>query len=263
MATSSPRVAKGFAERILCARGVTRSFTRGLAPKRGGPFAIHDVDLDIWTGDVIGIIGREGAGKTTLLQCLAGLLRRDAGTVEWFGETFPGGGCLPGLAYVPAMPVYYPFLSVRDVLEYRNARETTGRSQRALIDSALDRLGLADKSAWKIMELSREEVQRVAIAEALSFGSRVVLVDTSVVNVASACPQIALQALREHGAGGAAVVIAARDAHSVVSAVSRVVVLDEGRIMRSLYAASPANDVVSSFSTHSTGSARFVAERMH
>jgi ABC-type multidrug transport system, ATPase component len=112
---------------LLRIRGLTRSFARGLARRTGGLMALEDIDLEIHRGDVIGIIGPEGAGKTSLLQCAAGLLKRDAGTVEWFGHLFPGGGCVPGVAFVPAVPVYYPFLTVRDVVEYRYARETTSR----------------------------------------------------------------------------------------------------------------------------------------
>ncbi len=249
-------------EKILRARGITRSFARGLARSRTRVCAIDRIDLDLWSGDVVGVIGREGAGKTALFQCLAGLLRRDAGTVEWFGELFPGGGCLPGLAYVPAMPVYYPFLTVRDVLEYCNARETVGRAQRHVVDCAMDRLELTAGSAKKVVELTREEMKRLAIAEALSFDPRVVLVDTSYVDMVAPCSDVVLRALRAHADSGAAVMIAARDAHSVVSVASRVVILDEGRLVRSFYADAPLEQVTLGVPL-SPGGARFVAERVH
>ena len=220
-------------EQILRARGLTRSFARGLARRGGGALALDGVDLDVSSGDIVGVIGREGAGKTTLLQCLAGLLRRDAGTVEWFGNIFPGGGCLPGLAYVPAMPVYYPFLTARDVLQYRNARETTGRAQSHLVDAALEQLGLAEHGGAKVMSMSRDEIRRLAIAEALCFDPRVVLDDTSHADIVSPCSDAVLTALRNHAGKGAAVVIAARDAHTIVGVASRIVILDEGRLVRS------------------------------
>ncbi len=249
-------------ERILRARGITRSFARGLARSRSRACAVDKVDLDLWSGDVVGVIGREGAGKTALLQCLAGLLRRDAGTLEWFGELFPGGGCLPGLAYVPAMPVYYPFLTVRDVLEYCNARETVGRAQRQAVDSAMERLELTSRSAKKIVELTREEMKRLAIAEALSFDPRVVLVDTSYVDIVAPCSNVGLHALRAHAESGAAVMIAARDAHSVVSVASRVLILEEGKLVRSFYADAPLEQVSLGL-PRSPGATRFVAERVH
>jgi ABC-type multidrug transport system ATPase subunit len=249
--------------KILCARGITRSFARGLAKHHGGKCAIENIDLDISCGDVVGIVGQEGAGKTTLLQCLAGLLKRDAGTVEWFGELFPGGGCLPGLAYVPPMPVYYPFLTARDVLEYRIAREVTGRMRHQHIDCCLARLDLAEKSATKVMELSRDEIKRLSIAEALSFDPRVILVDTSYVDIAAACSEASLRALKSHAENGASVLLAARETHSIADTVSRVVVLDEGRVLKSFHADKEKGEWDGALFPVSSPGVRFVAERMH
>jgi ABC-type multidrug transport system ATPase subunit len=250
-------------ETILCARGITRSFARGLARQHGGKCAIENVDLEISSGDVVGIVGQEGAGKTTLLQCLAGLLKRDAGTVEWFGELFPGGGCVPGLAYVPPMPVYYPFLTPRDVLEYRVAREVTGRVKRNQIDCCLSRLGLAQRAAAKVMELSRDEIKRLSIAEALSFDPRVILVDTSYVDIAAACAEASLLALKDQAENGASVLLAARETHSIAGALSRVVVLDQGRVVRTFHADDENERYDGALFPAASPGVRFVAERMH
>src|SRR5512141_2180446 len=103
---------------VLELRSLRKSFFSGspLTPRRTD--ALLGVDLDVDKGEILGIVGGESAGKTTLLLCAAGLLRRDGGTIRWHGEAFAGGGPLPGLVYVPAVPTYYPFLTVRDVLHY-------------------------------------------------------------------------------------------------------------------------------------------------
>jgi ABC-2 type transport system ATP-binding protein len=263
MPSANPRRATTCSERILCARGITRSFARGLARQHGGKCAVENVDLEIASGDIVGIVGQEGAGKTTLLQCLAGLLKRDGGTVEWFGELFPGGGCLPGLAYVPPMPVYYPFLSVRDVLEYRIAREVTGRVRRGQIECCLDRVDLSAKSSTRVMELSRDEVKRLSIAEALSFGPRVILVDTSYVDFADAYSEVSLRALQSHAGEGASILLAARETHSIAGAVSRVMVLHQGRVVNSFHADKGKAEWDGALFPVSPGGVRFVAERMH
>ncbi len=212
---------------------------------------------------MVGIVGQAGAGKTTLLQCLAGLLRRDAGTVEWFGEPFPGGGCLPGLAYVPPMPVYYPFLTARDVLEYRMAREMIGRVRYKHIDHCLEQVDLGNKSATKVMDLSRVEIKRLSIAEALSFEPRVILVDTSYIDIAAPCCETSLRALRTHAANGASVLIAVRETHSIAGAATRVVVLDEGRVVNSFHADSDKSPRAEARFPILSPDVRFVAERMH
>jgi len=248
---------------LLRVRGLTRSFARGLARRTGGLLAIEDIDLELHSQDVVGIIGPEGAGKTTLLQCAAGLLKRDAGIVEWFGHLFPGGGCVPGVAYVPAVPVYYPFLTVRDVIEYRCARETTGRPATRAVQSALSRLDLDARASCHVAALSHEEINRLAIAEVLSFDPEVLLVDTPPSEGNAPLSDCALDALKEHAASGGAVAIAARHAHSIVRAASRVIVLDEGKVLRTYCADNNEEERLDPIFPLRTASARFVAERMH
>lgn len=261
MLTSQLGLATSQPSPLLRVRGLTRSFARGLARRNGGLLALEDIDLELRSEDVVGIIGPEGAGKTTLLQCVAGLLKRDAGMVEWFGHLFPGGGCVPGVAYVPAVPVYYPFLTARDVVEYRCARETTIRPVPRAVQSALSRLGLHERSSTQVAALSREEICRLSIAEALSFDPEVLLIDTPPADDVPPLSDCALDALKEHAASGGAVAIAARHAHSIVRAASRVIVLDEGKILRS-YCADEEERFAHVFPVRSNG-ARFVAERMH
>ncbi|HZK77856.1 MAG TPA: ABC transporter ATP-binding protein [Gemmatimonadaceae bacterium] len=263
MLTSSLNSATSRPAPVLRVRGLTRSFARGLARRNGGSLALDGIDLEVRSEDAVGIIGPEGAGKTTLLQCLAGLLKRDAGTVEWFGHFFPGGGIVPGVAYVPAVPVYYPFLTVRDVLEYRSARETTGRPRPRAIDSALRRLGLSERANVHVAALSHDELRRVSIAEVLSFDPQVILVDAPPGDERPPLSERALDALKDHAASGGAVMIASRHAHSIVRAASRVVVLDEGKILRTFCADEAGEQRVDPVFPLRSGGARFVAERMH
>ena len=69
---------------VLSARGIVKRF--------GGISAVHDVDLDLREGEILGLIGQNGAGKTTLFDCICGFLPIDSGTVHLRGEditTFP------------------------------------------------------------------------------------------------------------------------------------------------------------------------------
>lgn len=59
---------------------------RGLGKRYRTHWAVQDLDLDVAAGESVGIIGPNGAGKTTFVECLAGLRRRSAGSVEIFGN---------------------------------------------------------------------------------------------------------------------------------------------------------------------------------
>ncbi|MEO5903608.1 MAG: ATP-binding cassette domain-containing protein [Gemmatimonadaceae bacterium] len=250
------------AETILRVRGLTRAFAKGLARRNGGSLALDAINLEIRAGDVVGVIGPEGAGKTTLLQCIAGLLRRDAGAVEWFGHLFPGGGSVPGVAYVPAVPVYYPFLTVRDVVEYRCARECTSPNRGRLVDSAICHAGLSEKSELQVAALSRDELSALSIAEALSFDPQAILIDTSPPDENRVYPAQVLEALSRRAASGGAIMVASRHTHSIVRCATRVVALDEGAIVRTFCADGREDNRRDPVFPLPVG-ARFVAERLH
>ena len=108
------------------------------------------------------------APSYVLLQYIAGALRHGGGRATRAGA----------VAYVTADPDFYPFLTVRDVLEYGVAREgVTRQTTAALIDQVLEATGLSERIACRVDVLSRVEIGRLAFAEALVGEPAVVLVD--------------------------------------------------------------------------------------
>lgn len=247
--------------RVLTARGLTKSFARGLARAARRTVALDDVDIDLRVGELVGLVGCEGAGKTTLLQCLCGLLKRDRGIIELSGEPFEGGGCPPQISYVPAVPVFYPFLTVRDVLEFRVARDAFSPCREAAVDSALSALGLHAESRCRISVLPREVIKRLAVAEALIGEPGVILVDTAVSDMCQPFTSVTLDALQGCAFAGVAVVIAAREASSIAAAASRILFIDQGRIGRA-FSLDPQAPVAEDPGLVPATSL-FVAERVH
>jgi ABC-2 type transport system ATP-binding protein len=82
--------------------------------------AVHDFSLTVQPGRCYGLFGRNGAGKTTTMKCLLNLLRPQRGQVRVFGLD-PGKHevAVKGrLAYVPDQVAFYPWMSVRETLDY-------------------------------------------------------------------------------------------------------------------------------------------------
>jgi hypothetical protein len=73
----------------LVVRGLRKSFLAGVQGCHARVRVLHDVDVDIRAGEIVGICGAVGSGKTTLLLCMAGLLKPDAGNIIVCG-TPPG-----------------------------------------------------------------------------------------------------------------------------------------------------------------------------
>src|SRR5712664_1163200 len=91
-----------------------------LAYAYGRAEAVHDVSLKVQPGRCYGLFGRNGAGKTTTMKCLLNLLRPQRGQVRVFGlDPARAEVAVKGrLAYVPDQVVFYPWMSVRETLDY-------------------------------------------------------------------------------------------------------------------------------------------------
>jgi ABC-2 type transport system ATP-binding protein len=138
--------------------------TRGLERRYGARAAVRGLDLDVRKGDLYGFLGPNGAGKTTAIRAILGLIRRDAGTVEIFGETNP----VRQRARVGAMvetPRFHEWLSGRTNLAIACAY--AGRGTAADIEFALDRVGLRERANDRVKGYSLGMKQRLGIARAL------------------------------------------------------------------------------------------------
>src|SRR5476649_1293943 len=82
--------------------------------------AVNGLSLNVSAGRCYGFFGRNGAGKTTTIKCLLNLLRPDSGNVRVFGLEPQRNevGVKSRLSYVPDMVAFYPWMTVRDTLEY-------------------------------------------------------------------------------------------------------------------------------------------------
>lgn len=91
-----------------------------LAYAYGHAEAVHDLTLNVQPGRCYGLFGRNGAGKTTTMKCLLNLLRPQRGQVRVFGldPAKAEVAVKRRLAYVPDQVAFYPWMSVRETLDY-------------------------------------------------------------------------------------------------------------------------------------------------
>ncbi|GGG24057.1 phosphate-import ATP-binding protein PhnC [Rhodococcoides trifolii] len=224
----------------------------GLRTSFGDRTVLHDVDLDVHAGEVVGILGSNGSGKSTMLRCVVGLTPVDAGTI-----TVTGG---PKEGHVSKASMVFQQIHLvgrRSVLDnvcagalgrlsLRQSWSTLafGRELREEAMGCLDRVGLADRAHDRADRLSGGQQQRVAIARALCQRAPVLLADepVSALDPASAVTVMELlQSLASDGIAVAAVLhqpdLARRHCH-------RIVGLEQGRITFSCAAFDLDDDTV-------------------
>ena len=244
----------------LSIRSLRKSFLFGHrhAPQRRD--ALRGVDLDVEKGEVLGIVGEKSCGKTALLMCAAGLLRGDSGSIHWYGKRFTGGGRPPGLIYLPPVPSYYPFLSVRDVLS-RNAQRGNGYFATArAIETLADRLALTGRLGARVNELSVPELKLVAIAQALTEKPKIVLLDGTLDELDG--DRTAVRGITTEEAS--TLIVASRQASVIAGVATRMVIMEAGRVTASFalerIEGSPATRIPF---TLIDSNVRQIAERVH
>lgn len=148
--------------------------TQGLTRRFGSRVAVSHLDLRVQEGDVYGFLGPNGAGKTTAIRCMLGLIRRDQGQVQIFGQSDP----VRQRAHVGAMvetPAFHKTMSARDNL--RRACAFAGQGGPADISQALERVGLQGRADEKVGSYSLGMKQRLGIARALVGRPRLLILD--------------------------------------------------------------------------------------
>lgn len=136
-----------------------------LVRRYGRTDAVNGLDLRVEPGRCYGFFGRNGAGKTTTIKCLLNLLRPTSGEVRVFGmdPVRDEVAVKSRLAYVPDYVTFYPWMTVRDTLDYfASFRAHWNRdTERALIDQF--RLDHAQKTS----HLSKGQRTQVALVAAV------------------------------------------------------------------------------------------------
>ena len=208
--------------------------------KTFGPVqALHDVDFAIRRGEVTALVGDNGAGKSTLVKCIAGIHPTDSGEIFWAGEPVRCNG--PRDAAALGIEVVYQDLALADNLDvvqnmYLGREETT--SLRALDETRMEQRAsetLATLSVTTIRSvrqtvagLSGGQRQSVAVAKAVMWNSKVVILDEPTAALGVAQTRQVLDLVRRLGQQGLAVVIVSHNLHDVFEVADDITVLRLG-----------------------------------
>ena len=221
---------------IIEARGVTKVFHTG----RGEVRAIDGVDLDIYEGEYLSVMGPSGSGKSTLFNMIGALDRPTGGTVEiggvflgtindreaaffrsqHLGYIFQAYNLIPSLTALKnvALPVSLSGVPTAEALR-RAAR-------------ALDEVGLGDRLTHRPDELSGGQQQRVAIARAIVNKPSILLADEPTANLDLQTGEQIIDLLRGLCTRYGVTVITATHDHAMLSVSNRVVWIADGKIQR-------------------------------
>lgn len=149
--------------------------------------ALKGVDMTIWPGEVVGLVGPSGSGKSTLLKCLGAVIAPTAGKMQLAGQTIYHEEWKiddlrtlrrDRIGFVFQAPYLIPFLDVTDNIALLPMLAGVPNGQaRSRAKELLDALDVGHRSSAQVSELSGGEQQRVSIARALANPPPVILAD--------------------------------------------------------------------------------------
>jgi branched-chain amino acid transport system ATP-binding protein len=206
--------------------------------KRFGALAVLDgVTLSLAEGEAVGIVGPNGAGKTTLLNVLSGALAPDSGAVDFRGRNVTSRGaadrCTLGIARTHQVPRPFEGMSVfENVLVGATAGgRRRGAQAYDLCLHVLDETGLTPVANRRAESLGLLQRKRLELARALAVEPSVLLLDEiggGLTDAETAALVEMVAGLRDHGI---AVLWIEHIVHLLMQVVTRLVCMDEGRII--------------------------------
>lgn len=207
---------QGNAEPILVAKDLSRNFGSGQREVT----AVKGIDLDVFPGELLSIIGRSGSGKTTLLNMLGGLDRPTEGTVFYKSQPVYSmtEAQLTDLRRHEISFIFQSFGLLLVLSAYENVElplriNGIPRNERtSRVREALETVGLGARARHRPYELSGGEQQRVAVARALAVKPTLILADEPTGELDSATGMEIIKVLRDiaHN-NGITVIVATHD----------------------------------------------------
>ncbi len=204
----------------------------------GGVHALDGVSLGVGTGELVGLVGPNGSGKSTLIGLLSGSTRPTAGAIRVGGV--PIGGLAPhrvahlGIARTYQIPRPFGSMTVRDnvalaIMFGRHPRPLD--EARALADRHLATVGLDHRADDRPSGINLHERQLLEMARALATEPRVLLLDEALAGLNPAEVDQAVEVIRRIHGAGVTIVIVEHVLRVVNQLATRVVVLEQGRLL--------------------------------
>jgi oligopeptide/dipeptide ABC transporter ATP-binding protein len=238
---SAPVVVPEAGPPLLAVESVDVTLGRGWRASQ----VLSGVDLDVWPGEIVGLVGETGSGKTTLARTVAGLVNPRRGRILFEGRPVSAlrGGARRAerrrghmqLVFQDPLRSLDPDLTVAEIVaEGLRIRGRADRDEiRRQVTGALEKVGLDATVLERAPgQISGGQRQRVSIARALAVEPRLLICDEPVSALDASTRNYVLRLLDElRTALGLAIVIISHDLSSLAGIADRVVVLYRGRII--------------------------------
>ena len=202
--------------------------------------ALIDVNMEVYPGQVVGLMGPSGSGKTTLLNCIACILEPSTGRITLDGEVVYDDHWLRAdlrrlrldkIGFIFQYPNLLPFLDGSDnVAVVLDLAGFTNAAARTRAVELLNYLEVGHRKHAMPAQLSGGEAQRVAIARALANRPRIILADEPTAPLDSARGRIVMDLLRRIAVDQSAAIVVVTHDEMILDRFDRIFRLRDGKL---------------------------------
>jgi branched-chain amino acid transport system permease protein len=217
-------------EAMLVVRALRKSFK--------GVHALDGVDLDVYAGEILGILGPNGSGKSTLINVVSGHYRADGGSVRFLDRELAD---LPahriaraGIARTYQIPRPFAHLTVRDNVALTAMFGLAALDRPAADETAMQWLaftGLRQRAGAMPTDLNLHQTKFLELARALASQPRLLMLDEVLSGLTPSEIDEAVDLIRRIRDGGTTIILVEHVMRVVTALSDRIVVLDQGRVL--------------------------------
>ncbi len=213
---------------ILKFTSVSKTFN-----KRGKEIrALRNISFSVGDGEVFGFVGPNGAGKSTTIKVMLDIIRDYEGEVSIHGTSARQADARTTVAYLPESPTLYEHFTPLEIL--RMALRMYGirhKNEQAWCMQWLERFSVAHNAKRKIRQLSKGNVQRVALAHTMVVQPRLLVLDEPLSGLDPVGRKDVIDILQEYKSQGGAIFFTSHVLHDVERIADRFGLINEGELL--------------------------------
>ena len=193
--------------------------------------AVDDVDFEIRTHEIFGLLGPNGSGKSTIIKMILGLLHKTSGQLAVFGKAPTDVSIKKRIGFLPEDSYLYQFLNPRETLDYYGKLfGIDRRTRKRRIDELLEMVGLSHVAHRPLGEFSKGMSRRIGLAQALINDPDFLILDEPTSGLDPIGTRQVKDLILELGKRGKTILLSSHLLADVEDVCDRMVMLYAGRI---------------------------------
>ena len=214
-------------EKVIEVQNLTKEYKKGTK-------AVDDLSLNVYKGEILGLLGPNGSGKSTTINCILSLLNYSNGTIKIFGkEMNPNSYDIKSKIGVVFQDVsVFDELTVYENLDYFCGLYIKDKKKRKqYIEDAIELVGLQDFKKYRPKQLSGGLLRRLNIACGIAHKPKLIFFDEPTVAVDPQSRNNILDGIKKLRDNGATIVYTTHYMEEVETLCDRIIILDKGKIL--------------------------------